>query len=171
MADRTGGGVGWAFFRKSRFVRMVGTFFSSELNMASTDTGGRALKNSTKPSPGTTSACDCLSPAGYPGDHPACLALGISRLVASRPTAAIARLDSAKVPEPPVIRVDHRYGDDQQPQDGSGRAPACDEEVLIVAHHDATLSGLGSYLAEVCPTVTGLVRPTRPAAYRPPSGR
>ena len=36
-----------------------------------------------------------------------------------------------------VIRVDDRYGDDQQPQDGSGRARAGDEEALIVAHRNA----------------------------------
>ena len=40
-----------------------------------------------------------------------------------------------------VIRVDDRYGDDQQPQDGSGRACAGDEEILILAHHNATLLG------------------------------
>ena len=39
-----------------------------------------------------------------------------------------------------VIRVDDRYGDDEQPQDGSGRACACAEEALIVANHDTTLS-------------------------------
>jgi hypothetical protein len=49
-----------------------------------------------------------------------------------------------------VIRVDDRYGDDQQPQDGSGRARACDEEILILAHHNATLSGTGGRLAEAC---------------------
>ncbi|MGO9822803.1 MAG: hypothetical protein ACLPTJ_19420 [Solirubrobacteraceae bacterium] len=33
---------------------------------------------------------------------PACFALGISRLVATRPTVAIAMLDSPKTTEPPV---------------------------------------------------------------------
>jgi hypothetical protein len=45
-----------------------------------------------------------------------------------------------------VIRVDDRYGDDHQPQDGSGRARACDEEAHIVAHHNGTLSAIGGYL-------------------------
>jgi hypothetical protein len=27
-----------------------------------------------------------------------------------------------------------------------------------VAHHNATLSGIGGYLAEACPTATGLVQ-------------
>jgi hypothetical protein len=71
------------------------------------------------------SAVKSLSPPGYPGDHPcpakgdanaifsflirklwekfpARFALGISRLLASRPTAAIARLDNPKTTEPPV---------------------------------------------------------------------
>ena len=38
-----------------------------------------------------------------------------------------------------VVPVDDRYGDDEQPHDGSGRARACAEEALIVANHNTTL--------------------------------
>ena len=44
----------------------------------------------------------------------------------------------------PIFRVDDRHSDDQQPQDGSGRARACDEETLIAAHHNTTLSGIAA---------------------------
>ena len=49
-----------------------------------------------------------------------------------------------------VIRVDDRRGDDQQLQDGSGRARAGDEEVLIVAHPATNLSGTGGLGASPC---------------------
>ncbi len=55
-------------------------------------------------------------------------------------------------------RCNDRYGDDQQPQDGGGRARARDEEVLMVAHHAAALSGIGGHLAEACPLTYAAAR-------------
>jgi ectoine hydroxylase-related dioxygenase (phytanoyl-CoA dioxygenase family) len=40
-----------------------------------------------------------------------------------------------------VVGVDDRHGDDQQPQDGSGRARTRDEKVVVVTRHETTLSG------------------------------